>query len=84
MDKKTIIATVSGLAIAAVFALLWNTFAKGVESTVADNPAIVSIKDDVEENGDAIQAILISHAAIDAKLGLVIDNQNKILDKLIP
>jgi len=83
MDRKTIIATLSGLLIAAVFAVLWNIISKGTEATIGDNPAIVAIQAQADETDDVLAAHLLSVEArlvrVETKLDLIIDQSNAIL-----
>lgn len=86
MDKKTIIATVSGLAVAALFALLWNTFSAGVESQLAENPAIQELEALTSQNQQNLVSYTLATESrlvrLETKIDLVIDNQNLMLDRL--
>lgn len=83
MDKKTIIATVSGLAVAAVFAVFWNILSKGTEATIADNPAIVNMQTQVDKTDEVMTAHVLSVESrlvrLETKLDLIIDQSNAIL-----
>lgn len=83
MDKKVIIATVSTLLTAAIFAVLWNVVSKGTEATIADNPAIVNMQGQVDKTDDVMTAHVLSVESrlvrLETKLDLIIDQSNAIL-----
>jgi len=83
MDKKVIIATVSTLLTAAIFAVLWNVVSRGTEATIADNPAIVNMQTQVDKTDEVMAAHLLAVEArlvrLETKIDLVIDQSNAIL-----
>ena len=83
---KWLMGSVAGLLVATMFTLMWNTFSKGVETSIGDNPAIVTMQTQVDKADETMTAHLIAVegrlAGVEAKQGRIIDNQNLILDKL--
>jgi len=50
MDKQSLIAAGAGALVAMLVGLLWSTFSKGVESSVADNPAFAEINAELDSH----------------------------------
>ena len=80
------IAAAVGVLITLVVTLAWNTFSRGVEGSIADNPKIVELEGQItdlqDEFDDYRQETAAEHAAATAERGAIIRNQQLMLEAL--